>query len=55
MFGTLWSLPYLTSNRHDPSVEAVMTGAFVFGPGAALCGFIIEAVTAKPGESSGAE
>jgi NhaP-type Na+/H+ or K+/H+ antiporter len=30
----------LSSNRHDLSVEAVMTGAFVTGPAAALIGFV---------------
>jgi hypothetical protein len=30
----------LSSNVHDRSVEAAMTGAFVFGPAGALLGFI---------------
>lgn len=52
-FGLLWALPsYLlgafgggyavsvfSSNAHDRSLEAAMTGAFVFGPLAALVGF----------------
>lgn len=31
----------LSSNTHDASVEAAITGAFVFGPIAALVGFVI--------------
>ncbi len=31
----------LTSNTHDPSVEAPMTGAFVTGPLAAVVAFVI--------------
>jgi hypothetical protein len=35
-----------SSNRHDRSVEATMTGAFVLGPAAALLGFLIGAIRA---------
>jgi hypothetical protein len=47
LFGCIWLLPYLTSNRHDWSLEAAMTGAFVFGPLAAICGFVVGAVMTK--------
>ena len=36
--GLLVSL--LSSNTHDRSVEAAMTGAFVFGPLLAIVGFV---------------
>jgi len=59
--GVLWAVPayllgafgggyliYPTStNQHDPSVEASMTGAFVLGPLAAVVGFLVGAVRAK--------
>jgi hypothetical protein len=36
---------YLTSaNRHDRSLEASMTGAFVLGPLAAVIGFLVGAL-----------
>ena len=31
----------LSSNTHDPSVEAAMTSAFVFGPLGAVVAFVI--------------
>ena len=34
-----WLLLQLSSNRHDASVEAAMTGAFVFGPLAAFLAY----------------
>ena len=51
-FGVLWAIPaylvgafgggflvsLLSSNTHDRSVEAAMTGAFVFGPLTGLIG-----------------
>jgi hypothetical protein len=37
----LFLVPYLSSNGHDASVEAAMTGAFFWGPAAALLGFIV--------------
>lgn len=60
--GVLWGIPaylvgafgggYLvsvsSSNSHDGSVEAAMTGAFVLGPLAGLIGFVIGAVRASP-------
>ncbi len=48
LFGSLWLLPFLTSNRHDPSVEAAMTGAFVFGPLMGLVGLVLGAIWARP-------
>jgi hypothetical protein len=61
-FGLLWTIPsylagafgggYLielfSSNQHDRSVEAAMTGAFVLGPLAGIIGFIAGAVLARP-------
>ena len=61
-FGVLWAIPaylvgafgggflvsLLSSNTHDRSVEAVMTGAFVLGPLTGLIGFIVGAVRAAP-------
>jgi hypothetical protein len=35
-----WLISLASSNAHDRSVEAAMTGAFVTGPLAALVGFI---------------
>jgi hypothetical protein len=60
--GLLWAVPgyllgafgggyllYLTSsNTHDRSVEAAMTGAFLFGPLVALVGFVVGAMRAGP-------
>jgi hypothetical protein len=62
LFGVLWAVPsylagafgggylvsVLSSNTHDVSVEAAMTGAFVLGPLAAIVGFIVGAVRARP-------
>ena len=61
-FGVLWAIPaylvgafgggylvsLLSSNTHDLSVEAAMTGAFVLGPLAGLAGFVIGAVRTTP-------
>jgi hypothetical protein len=61
-FGLLWMIPsylvgafgggylidVLSSNQHDGSVEAAMTGAFVLGPMAAIVGFVVGAVRARP-------
>ena len=61
VLGLLWGVPaylvgafgggyfiYLTStNRHDRSLEASMTGAFVLGPLAAVIGFLVGTLRAK--------
>jgi hypothetical protein len=39
----------LSSNTHDRSLEAAMTGAFVLGPVAAILGFAGAFGRAKPG------
>ncbi len=63
LVGVLWAVPayvvgaiaggYLLSvastNQHDVSVEAAMTGAFVFGPLAGLVAFITGVARAKAG------
>jgi ABC-type phosphate transport system permease subunit len=60
--GVLWAIPaylvgafgggflvsLLSSNTHDRSIEAAMTGAFVLGPLAGLIGFVVGAVRAAP-------
>jgi len=38
----------LSSNTHDRSLEAVMTGAFAVGPAVAVIAFIVGFVLAKP-------
>jgi hypothetical protein len=40
LFGCLFLLPLISQNRHDAQLEAAMTGAFIFGPLAAILGFI---------------
>ena len=61
VIGALWAVPayvvgalgggsliYLTStNRHDRSLEAAMTGAFVLGPLVAILGFLVGAIRVK--------
>jgi len=47
-FGGGYLITLLSSNGHDRSVEAAMTGAFVLGPLGAVVAFIIGAVRAKP-------
>jgi hypothetical protein len=39
-FGGGWLVTKLSSNVHDRSTEAAMTGAFVYGPVLALIAFI---------------
>jgi len=60
-FGVLWAIPAylvgaigggslvyaLTANRHDRSMEAVMTGAFVLGPLVAVVAFLVGAARAR--------
>jgi len=38
----------LSSNTHDKSMEAAMTGAFYTGPLAAVLGFVLAAALTKP-------
>ena len=61
LIGLLWAVPAyllgafgggylvsrLSSNVHDRSLEAAMTGSFVFGPLAAVMAFIVGTVRAK--------
>ena len=47
-FGGGYLLYLTSSNQHDPSVEAAMTGAFVFGPLAGIIGFVAGAVRGRP-------
>ncbi len=61
LVGLLWAVPcylvgalvggylvnLLSSNTHDRSTEAAMTGAFVLGPLAAVAGFIVGVVRAR--------
>ena len=39
-FGGGWLVTRFSSNMHDRSTEAAMTGAFVYGPALALIAFI---------------
>jgi hypothetical protein len=41
LFGGMGLISLLSSNQHDRSVEAAITGAFVVGPFMALVGFVI--------------
>ena len=47
-FGGMMLIEATSSNQHDRSVEAAMTGAFVIGPLVAIAAFIAGAVWAKP-------
>jgi hypothetical protein len=42
-----WLISMVSSNTHDLSVEAAMTGAFVTGPIAAIAAFIFGFVRGK--------
>jgi hypothetical protein len=62
LIGLLWAVPgyvvgafgggylvsVMSSNQYDRSLEAQMTGAFFFGPLAALIAFIAGAIRARP-------
>lgn len=39
-FGGGWLVSVFSTNRHDRSLEAAMTGAFFWGPLVAVAGFI---------------
>ena len=41
----------LSSNTHDKSMEAVMTGAFYTGPLAAVLGFVLAASLTNPAKA----
>ncbi len=43
-FGGGYLVSVLSSNTHDRSVEAAMTGALVWGPIAGIIGFIVGAM-----------
>lgn len=45
-FGGGYLISLLSSNTHDGSVEAAMTGAFVTGPLVAIVGFVVGAMRA---------
>jgi hypothetical protein len=47
-FGGGYLVSLLSSNTHDRSIEAAMTGAFVLGPIGALVGFVVGAIRAAP-------
>ena len=44
LFGGMLLIETLSSNTHDKSVEAAMTGAFVFGPLVAVVAVIVTLV-----------
>jgi hypothetical protein len=46
-FGGGWLVTKLSSNTHDRSTEAAMTGAFVYGPALALIAFIVGFVRSR--------
>lgn len=45
--GGYYLITKLSSNSHDKSMEASMTGAFVFGPIAAIIAFIAAYLTLR--------
>ena len=49
-FGGGFLISLLSSNTHDRSVEAAMTGAFVLGPLAGLIGFVAGVVRDAPSD-----
>ena len=49
-FGGGYLVSVFSSNQHDRDVEAAMTGAFFFGPLAAIVGFAIGVWWSKPKE-----
>ncbi|HEY1913401.1 MAG TPA: hypothetical protein VGG73_20915 [Vicinamibacterales bacterium] len=50
-FGGGFAITMLSSNQHDRSVEAVMTGAFVIGPLGALIGLVTGVMSGAPRKS----
>ena len=47
-FGGGYLVSQFSSNMHDRSLEAAMTGAFVLGPLVGIIGFLVGAVRATP-------
>ena len=47
-FGGMTLIEATSSNQHDRSLEAAMTGALVIGPLVAIAAFVAGAVWAKP-------
>lgn len=45
--GGYFLITKFSSNTHDKSMEATMTGAFVFGPIAAIIAFIVAYLTLR--------
>jgi hypothetical protein len=41
LFGGMWLVSMLSSNTHDRTVEAAMTGAFFIGPLMAILAFVV--------------
>jgi len=54
-FGGGYLVSQLSSNVHDRSLEAAMTGAFVLGPLVGVIGFVAGAVRAAPRPAAGRE
>jgi hypothetical protein len=53
-FGGGWLMTEFSSNMHDRSVEAAMSGAFFFGPVLAVAAFIAAMVWRRSVENGGA-
>ncbi len=54
-FGGGWAVSQFSSNVHDRSVEAAMTGAFFFGPALAIAAFVAALVWRRSAQKSGRE
>jgi hypothetical protein len=52
-FGGGWAVSQFSSNVHDRSVEAAMTGAFFFGPALAIVAFIAALVWRRSAQKNG--
>jgi hypothetical protein len=50
-FGGGYLVSVLSSNQHDGSVEAAMTGAFVLGPILALVGLVVGLARTGPAQT----
>ena len=51
-FGGGYAMSMLSSNQHDGSVEAAMTGAFVLGPLGAIVGFALGVIRSAGGRAA---